>query len=419
MSWVDSSFLGIGAALTALVLVGLWSHARRRRLLAHFLGGRTAMRRFARSDLQRFGLRRAALLAVAGAALTVAMAEPRWENAPLPPPPPVKRVMLAVDVSASMQAEDASPTTRLGAAAEAARQVLDSLAGHEVGLLLYAGTAYPLAPPTLDHDAIRFLLSGVTPRVASAQDPGTLLSVAIRESVAMLDRSFTSPTDPVQDADAATGAGDAPGIDGGPAGGSTAAGASAAPAGTAPDTAPPPGERIVVLIGDGDVGERDDSVRAAAAEATAAGVSLHAIAVGTTAGAGMVMPAGTYQLGGRVVDASGRPGATRLREDLLREVAATGGGRYAHVEVPAEVSAVQMALADLGPEPEPVTDAPAWASYDVPFVLGALALALVVLDSLLGISLPRVRIPRAARASAVGTGAPTPPRRTPSRREAA
>lgn len=391
LTWVDSSFFGVGAALTALVLVGLWSHARRRRLLAEFLGGRAAMRRYSRSDLNRYGVRRALLLAVAGAALTVAMAEPRWLEAPPPQPPPVKRVMIAIDVSASMQAEDAVPT-RLGAAAEAARQVLDSLAGHEVGLLLYAGTTYPLAPPTLDHDAIRFLLSGVTPRVASAQDPGTLLSVAIRESITMLDRSFTDPADPVREADDA---------DATPPGAPGAASLPGVAEIATPDAIPArPGEHIVVLIGDGDVGESDEDVLAAVAEAREAGVSLHTIAVGTTAGAGMIMPSGTYQLGGRVVDASGRPGASRLRETLLREVAGGGGGLYAQAEVPSQVVAVQTALADLGPAPEPTVDltAPAWTRYDVPFVLGSVALALVVLESLLGLGLAKVRVPRAARA---------------------
>ena len=100
LTWVDPSLLAVGAALTALVLLGLWSHARRRRLLAEFLGGRRAMTRLSRPDLYRLGVRRALLLGAAGVALAVASAEPRWEDAPPPLPPPVKRVILALDVSA-------------------------------------------------------------------------------------------------------------------------------------------------------------------------------------------------------------------------------------------------------------------------------------------------------------------------------
>lgn len=361
------------------------------------------MRRLARPDLQRPGVGRALLLALAGAALTVAAAEPRWveEEAPEPEPPPIKRVVLAIDVSASMQAEDAQPT-RLGQAAAAARQVLDTLAGHEVGLVLFAGKAYPMAPPTLDHQALLFLLGGVTPRVASAQDPGTLLSVAIQESVALLRRRFTS-------AEGALGGAEAPGNR--PSSGARAAAETVRAVGVARDAgagaAGSPertGEEIVVLFTDGDAGEREADVRAAVAAAREAGVAVYAVAVGTSAGAGMVMPSGTYQLGGRVLDARGRPAASRLREALLREVAELGGGRYAHAAVPSELAALRSALADLGvepPEPEPVAGAavPAWARRDLPFFFGAAALALIALESLLGMTLPRFRIPAAERAA--------------------
>jgi hypothetical protein len=392
LTWVDSSLLTVGAALTALVLVGLWSHARRRRALAEFLGGRTATTRLSRPDLHRLGLRRALLLGVAGLMLAAAAAEPRWEEAPEPPPPPVKRVILALDVSASMQAEDEAPT-RLGPAVAAAQAALDSLVGHEVGLLLFAGTAYPLAPPTLDHDALRYLLSGVAPRLASAQDPGTLLSAAIDESVALLDRQPSlTPGEAAPRAAAARGAGADPPASGG-------AGAAAV-ASDDTESSRAEGERLVVLISDGDAGEREDNVLAAVSRAREADVGVYVIGVGSAAGARMVMPAGTYQLGGPVVDARGVPGSSRLDEALLRQIASEGAGSYAHVASPTDVQSIQVALADLGPAPAPVVDAtaPAWARYDLAFLLGAAALALVALESLLGMSLPALRVARPARA---------------------
>jgi Ca-activated chloride channel family protein len=400
LSWTDPSLLAVGAALTALVLLGLWSHARRRRLLAEFLGGRSAMSRLSRPDLQRLGLRRALLLGAAGLALAVASAEPAWEDAPEPPPPPMKRVILAVDVSASMQAEDEAPT-RLGSAVAAAHAALDSLASHEVGLLLFAGTAYPLAPPTLDHDALRFLLSGIVPRLASAQDPGTILSVAIDESVALLDRQpSVTPGEAAPRADAAaTVPAGAPGEPTPPGAVDAGAGAAVRSATTPPE--PADGDRLVVLISDGDTRERAEDVLAAVERARAAEVGLYAIGVGSEAGARMVMPAGTYQLGGPVVDARGVPGSSRLGEPLLRQVATDGGGAYAHAGSVDDVQAIHVALADTGPAPTPVVDAsaPVWARYDLPFLLGATALGLVALESLLGMSLPVLRIARAREAS--------------------
>ncbi len=372
MTWVDPSLLAVGGALTLLVLVGLWSYGRRRRLLAQFLGGRRAMRRLSRPDLSRFGLRRSLLLGLAGAALTIAAAEPRWVDAPPPPPLPVKRIVLAIDVSASMQAEDEAPT-RLAQAVANAHAALDSLGRHEVGLLLFAGTTYPLAPPTLDHQALRYLLSGVVPRLASAQDPGTLLSVAIDESVALLLRDLSTMTG---DPDVVPTAAPAEAVSG------------------------PQGEQLVVLITDGESGERDAVVFEAVERAREAEVGVYTIGVGREAGAGMTMPAGTYQLGGPVVDARGRPGRSRLREPLLRQIASDGGGAYAHGAEEPDVGALRVALADTGPEPEPTLEAaPSWAQYDVPFVLGAAALALILLESLLGMSLPVVRAVRAREAA--------------------
>lgn len=158
---------------------------------------------------------------------------------------------------------------------------------------------------------------------------------------------------------------------------------------------------MVVLVSDGDDTEREADVLTAVGRAAEAGVGVFTIGVGTAAGAGMVMPSGTYQLGGPIVDARGAPGRSRLREPLLRRVATDGGGAYAHATAEADLGSMRVALADTGPLPEPVVDtsAPAWTRYDIPFVLAALALALVFLESLVGMSLPVLRIARVREAS--------------------
>lgn len=365
MTLLDPSLLRIGLALAALVLVGLWSHGRRRRRLGEFLGGRRATARLSRSDLSRRGVGRALLLGVAGLALATAAAEPRWLEAP-EPVAPVSDVVLAIDVSASMQARDEDPN-RLGQAVEVANRMLDALDGQEVGLLIFAGKTYPLAPPTLDHDALRFLLRGITPTIATAYDPGTLLSVAISDAVTLL----------------------------GPAGDS----ASVQPA-SAASTA---GERLVVLIGDGDTGEPDGPVGSAVRAARDGGVMIHTVGVGTERGAGMSLTAGAYQEGGPVLDAAGAPGRSRLREALLRQVASAGGGRYVRADSPDDLAALESDLRALSalPTPDPTSDVPPWTRYDVPLLLGALALALVTIESLFGVSLPRLvaRRPHAREAT--------------------
>ena len=226
---LDPWFLQVGVGLTALVLLGLRSHAGRRRRLADFLGGQRTVDRLSRSDLYRLRIERALLLGIGGLALATAAAEPRWLGSP-ELRPPVKRVILAIDVSASMQAADVAPT-RLALAVEVAGELLDALEDHRVGLLLFAGTGYPLAPPTHDHKALRFLLEGVTPTIASAYDPGSLLSVGIEEGVALLERQALVTVET-----------------GGPA------------VGAGQPAQEPVGERLIVLIADGETGENEEGV---------------------------------------------------------------------------------------------------------------------------------------------------------------
>jgi hypothetical protein len=350
LTFTDLTPLWLGGPLVALILVGVWSHGTRRRKLAAFLGGRRALVRLARTDLSGLRLGRAFLLGLAGVCLALAAADPHTVEPPPPEDPPVDRVVLGLDVSASMQATDVSPT-RLARAVEVANELLATLGEQEVGLMLYAGTAYPIAPPTLDHTAIAFLLRGVVPTMASAYDPGTLLSVAIADGIAMLD-AVDSTTAPV-------------------------------------------GRKRLVLIGDGDGGETEGAVSEAAAGAAAAGVEIYTIGVGTERGGPMSLPAGTYQLGGPVTNAAGQRAVSRMREPVLRDLAAIGGGSYAHADAGGDLDALTAALVAPPPVVETADQAPPpWARYDLPFTLGVAALILILMESLLDASLPRLFVRR-------------------------
>jgi hypothetical protein len=190
--------------------------------------------------------------------------------------------------------------------------------------------------------------------MASAYDPGTLLSVAVTDAVATLE----------------------------------ALDSAAAPGRV--------GRKRLVLIGDGDGGDVEAAVVEAAAVATAAGVEVHTIGVGTDRGAPMSLPAGTYQLGGPVTNAAGQRAVSRMREPVLRDLAASAGGRYAHADDEGDVEAVIDALIAPPPVVEtPTGDAPPpWARYDLPFTLGILALILILMESLLDASLPRLFVRR-------------------------
>ena len=65
MRFLQPDFLMWGAALALLVGLGWWMHARRRRRLAEFLGGRRAATRLARANLYRLQVERVLLLGLA------------------------------------------------------------------------------------------------------------------------------------------------------------------------------------------------------------------------------------------------------------------------------------------------------------------------------------------------------------------
>ena len=85
-------------------------------------------------------------------------------------------VVFALDVSRSMLAEDIAPS-RLEKAKLLISKTLDELGGDRVGIIAYAGSAYPALPITTDYAAAKMALQAATPDAAPSQ--GTNLSAAL------------------------------------------------------------------------------------------------------------------------------------------------------------------------------------------------------------------------------------------------
>ena len=126
------------------------------------------------------------LFSLAYAFLVLAMANPqvgsRMET--------VKRqgadLVIAVDVSNSMMAEDL-PAGRLEQARQVVSKLLDELVADRVGMVVYAGRAYVQLPLTTDYGAARMFLRSLSPGMVSAQ--GTALASAMEESMTLFDPS--------------------------------------------------------------------------------------------------------------------------------------------------------------------------------------------------------------------------------------
>jgi tetratricopeptide (TPR) repeat protein/uncharacterized protein YegL len=86
-------------------------------------------------------------------------------------------VMIAIDVSKSMLAQDIKPT-RLERAKQALGKLIDKLSNDRIGIVVFAGKAYLQMPLTGDHGAAKMYLNSATPDIVPTQ--GTVISEALK-----------------------------------------------------------------------------------------------------------------------------------------------------------------------------------------------------------------------------------------------
>ena len=125
-------------------------------------------------------------LAVAAFLGVVALAGPRWGEATIVAETRALSLVIAMDISRSMLAEDASPS-RLGRALREGRRLVQDLDGDRVGLLAFAGSSYILSPLSIDGSALTLYLDALDPEVAS--QGGTGLAGALRQGGELLRAS--------------------------------------------------------------------------------------------------------------------------------------------------------------------------------------------------------------------------------------
>ena len=228
------------------------------------------------------------LLPLALASLVLALARPQGRTLATPTITESRDVLVAVDVSRSMLADDLPPN-RLTRARLLVRTLADELKGERLGLLPFAGTAFLQCPLSADYDIFRTFLEELGPDLipAGGSDFAGLLTAA--------DEAF------------------------GPATGSS------------PD-APATADRYLIILSDGEA--QDDTWKPLAQKLVARGVRVIALGLGTSAGA--MVPDGK---GGLVKDARGAAVLSRLDASTLQELARLSDGAYrdasAWIDLPA------------------------------------------------------------------------------------
>ncbi len=215
-------------------------------------------------------------LAVAGLALAVfAVARPRFGLQLSEVKRRGNEIFVALDVSASMLAEDVVPN-RMTKAKRSLGLLISSLTGDRVGIVAFAGDAYLACPLTLDVEAARMFLESVD--TGAVPVPGTALGAAVRRAVARFPKGSRA-------------------------------------------------EKIVVLLTDGE-DTRDSDPLGAAKDAAAAGVKLYTIGIGTPQGEVIRERNADGSLKGFKKDDKGETVVSRLDEATLAEMAKLTGGEY-------------------------------------------------------------------------------------------
>lgn len=182
-------------------------------------------------------------------------------------------VVFALDVSKSMLAEDIAPN-RLEKSKQLVTQIINSLAGDRVGIIGYAGSAFPQVPITTDFSSAKLFLSSMNTDMVSSQ--GT----AITEAISLAETYYNDEEQT---------------------------------------------NRVLFIISDGE--DHEGNVSTIVNEAAKMGIKIFTIGVGTINGAPIpIKRNGVLQYYKR--DENNEQVITKLGEETLQEIASNANGEY-------------------------------------------------------------------------------------------
>lgn len=247
--------------------------------------------------------------------LVLALARPRTVAAVVEEPPPGIPIVVAIDVSSSMLAQDFRPRDRLEVAKETVAAFVEARPHDPIGIVAFAAEALTLVPVTTLRPVIREALQSL--RVGLLED-GTAIGEGLATAVNRLR-----------------------GI--------------------------PARERVVILMSDGESNRGEIDPLAAAQAAATHGVRVFTIGVGTEGVA--PVPVVTPGEGVRYAEAP-----VAIDEDLLRTIAETTGGRYFRATNPEALRDIYARIDELVRSPLEPRRIVEHAEWYLPLLLAAAAL---------------------------------------------
>ena len=271
---IAAPVLTVGVAILAFT-------ARRRRVRAA-----AAWSRPLGEQARSLGRRSPLWLALVALAAAVGLAGPRWGAASRTAESRALNIVVVMDVSRSMLAQDVAPN-RLGRAISSARRLVLDLDGDRFALVGFAGHGYLLSPLTLDESSIALQLDALDPDMASAGGSGLARKTLV--------------------------------------------------------ASPQGGDRAIVVFTDGESFEGERILAAAGTAVKRAGIALVAIPVGDVKGVRIPTASGGWHRD----PATNREVITSRRDDLLKIVTDAAGGLLVPADAPDPVGDARRSLARL------------------------------------------------------------------------
>lgn len=182
-------------------------------------------------------------------------------------------IVFALDVSKSMLAEDIAPN-RLEKAKQIISKTIEKLGSDRVGIIIYAGNAYPLLPITTDHAAANMFLQNASPDMVSSQ--GTAIGEALT-----LAKTYYNNDDQTN--------------------------------------------RFLIIISDGE--DHEEETKQVAQNLTNEGVKIYTIGVGTENGAPIPIRLNNSMIGYKK-DRQGETVITKRNATVLQDIASIANGEY-------------------------------------------------------------------------------------------
>jgi Ca-activated chloride channel family protein len=256
-----------------IVLLSVYGARKRRDELISFTGPRLA-EALAPGRSWRKSFLKGILKCLGVAFLIIALAGPRFGTHLVKVDREGIDIVIVLDTSLSMLAEDMKPN-RLERAKQEIVDLVKGLHGDRVGLVVFAGDAFALCPLTVDYDAALMFVRSVD--IDAVPEPGTTVGKAIAKSVALFEHSERR-------------------------------------------------DRAIILVTDGESHEGDPVAEARIAGDK--GIKIYAIGIGNPSGELIPMRGTGGGIEGYKKDNRGETVLTRLDESTLQEIASASKGQY-------------------------------------------------------------------------------------------